>query len=698
MKPPLQVALLFQTESPAAALAAGLFASLAAGPDDAGLRIPMPFHAASDGAPLPLAIDAAEHTLAVVLVDSRMARRVGPDAAGAAWAALVCKLLAESPPGTGPHAVLPVALDASAFSLDEARLGGTSFLRLDVVPRDEQAERLLFHVCAASLRLLDGRPVAPGATAKAPVSLFISHAKPDLPKDTGLSDTDPVRSILLELSQTPVDAWFDAKKIPRGGKFPEEISGGVLQCSALIAVVTNHWSSREWCRREVLEAKEARRPMLVVDHITDEKPRLFPYLGNAPVMRWKNHLSARKAVTFAVREALRYRFHMAALSARAAAGDEVFGTKPELLSVAQLPSGTRRVLYPDPPLGEEELRELRRVATGVVLTTPLTLVASFRPPPGRNRIALSLSTAQDAARYGGSPEHLALLAHDLNLFLMLAGFSIAYGGTLVPEGVLEDEANFTERLFSVARSYSPIAQQLGQGERMGVIRNYVGWPIHSRYGEREYDQYPTLAELIAMPRPTIPGVAAAELAAVGAEWFPPDTAARRFAWARGMTGMREAMRDAPDIAGRIVLGGKLTGYVGRYPGVLEEALLDLRKGRPVFLVGTLGGAARLVYDSLRGEPREELTTAWVAGSKVDGQPRVPFYDAVRRLHLDGGLEMKTPEELATELGGIAKGGLGAALRNGLDDAKNHELATSTDPHRIVELVILGLQRLAGTTT
>ncbi len=685
---PVQIPILFHPESETAPeLAEGLFRELAGGAGDMDLRIPVPFYADSGGSPRPIDFGAAERTLAVVLVDRRMARRVDDPEAAKRWADLVVDLVET-------HGALPVALDEAAFTLDP-RLATRSFLGLHREDPADRPQRLLFHVCAAALERIEDRPVTPRSTEHAPVTLFLSHAKVDLPsQEREAGDDDPIGCLIHELGRGRVDHWFDAKKIHPGGRFADEIESGVLRSSALIAIVTNSWSSREWCRREVLEAKEVGRPILIVDHITDDKPRLFPYVGNAPVVRWKDRASARKVVTYAVREALRYRHNVRALQSFVRnESDVVFGTKPELLSLSMLPKGTKRVLYPDPPLGEEELRHLRN-ATPVESTTPLTELTKFEPPPGRERIALSLSTAQDAARYGGSAAHLSLLAHDLNVYLMLAGFSIAYGGTLRPDGIREDKENYTESLFSAAQSHSELARQLGRRDGMKVIRNYVGWPIHLGYGDAELNRYGVVAELVRVAAPVPLGVELAELGVADGEFFGPTDAPRRFAWARGMTALREAMRDAPDIGARIVLGGKLRGYSGRCPGVLEEALLDLRKRRAVFLAGAFGGAARLVFDALRGEPREELTTAWVRGTEADGTPRVPFYDEVRRRHLDAGLEMKTPEELGAELATLGANGLAAALKNGLDDAQNLELATATDPRRIVELVLAGLRAIA----
>ncbi len=44
---------------------------------------------------------------------------------------------------------------------------------------------------------------------------------------------------------------------------------------------------------------------------------------------------------------------------------------------------------------------------------------------------------------------------------------------------------------------------------------------------------------------------------------------------------------------RVCLGGRTEGYQGREPGVMEEARLALRYGKPVYLMGGFGGATRL---------------------------------------------------------------------------------------------------------
>jgi hypothetical protein len=162
----------------------------------------------------------------------------------------------------------------------------------------------------------------------------------------------------------------------------------------------------------------------------------------------------------------------------------------------------------------------------------------------------------------------------------------------------------------------------------------------------------------------------------------PDTSARRYAWARSLTFMRNSMQAGT--SARIAMGGKLKGYQGLWPGVLEEGVIALRAGQPLYLLGLFGGAARLLINALRGARREELTSAWLTA--VQGS------DELRDEYRRRGHTVQTPEELAAELKQKGVAGLSASLNNGLSEDQNIELVDSDDPQRIVALILGGLRR------
>ena len=70
--------------------------------------------------------------------------------------------------------------------------------------------------------------------------------------------------------------------------------------------------------------------------------------------------------------------------------------------------------------------------------------------------------------------------------------------------------------------------------------------------------------------------------------------------------------------------GEAKWYSSRIPGVVEEALLSLKAGQPLYLLGGFGGAARLVIDLLKGRPRPEFT--W------DYQKAAPHAEGMRALY------------------------------------------------------------------
>ena len=68
--------------------------------------------------------------------------------------------------------------------------------------------------------------------------------------------------------------------------------------------------------------------------------------------------------------------------------------------------------------------------------------------------------------------------------------------------------------------------------------------------------------------------------------------------------MREELAELCHL--RVCLGGKLSGFSGKIPGIVEEALGALRKSRPVFASAIFGGASRLVARELEGLPADSV--------------------------------------------------------------------------------------------
>ena len=137
---------------------------------------------------------------------------------------------------------------------------------------------------------------------------------------------------------------------------------------------------------------------------------------------------------------------------------------------------------------------------------------------------------------------------------------------------------------------------------------------------------------------------------------------------------------------RLVIGGKLANFSGVIPGVVEEAYLSLKGGKPLFLVGGFGGAARAVCDQLRGLARQEF-------SETFSESTVKDYAACKGLYASYAAPFESMQEIGAAIALKAAEPHSRALNNGLDDQDNLELMQCKDAQRIVELVLKGLGRI-----
>ena len=105
------------------------------------------------------------------------------------------------------------------------------------------------------------------------IQIFISHSKHDI---DGASVALRIRDWFH--AHSPLASLFDVHDVPRGVSFVEVLLHQI-GTGAVMVVHTDSHSCREWCRREITEAKRRMVPMIVVDSIRDLVPREMPYFG-----------------------------------------------------------------------------------------------------------------------------------------------------------------------------------------------------------------------------------------------------------------------------------------------------------------------------------------------------------------------------------------------------------------------------------
>lgn len=503
-----------------------------------------------------------------------------------------------------------------------------------------------------------------------------------------------------------IDKWFDSCDIELSEDFKPKIVKGIKSCNLVIVFLTDSWAKSSWCRMEAACAKEVGTPVLVVDALKEGEPRSFPYGGNVRVIRWpvpdeailkavmgetfsgaavQERLqlyrlrAARMLLSGAVIETLTRAHNIRLMKLQATAEEVSLDFSPEAFHLAT--HGDRQsFFYPDPPLTGEECAVLNKLRPNAVFETPLMRMSRKLQLEKVLTIAVSMSDSEVLSRYGLTSQHLRTITDEIHLYLLVAGLRIAYGGRLDPEK-LNDPDNFTLRLFELVSGYRELAR--GIGAEMKPILNVVPWPLWITYDDNVLNKFGTIAELEKVPCPEL-GLSDSELKPLPNGFVKPDTIPHQYAWGLAMTAMREKMTQ--NSFARVVMGGKIEGYKGRYAGLIEEPLRSLRAKKPLYLIGSLGGCARLVIDLLEQRNRPEMTTAR-ARANVEG------YDELAKFYAKQGQEFRDREGLAVEIKALGISGPAAALHNGLNDGENRELFTSIEPRRIAELILTGLSRL-----
>lgn len=179
-------------------------------------------------------------------------------------------------------------------------------------------------------------------------------------------------------------------------------------------------------------------------------------------------------------------------------------------------------------------------------------------------IALSVSESPDLSRLGLLPAHCRVAVAEAARAVFLAGGNVVYGGNLDPEG-------FTWVLLHEALDY---------GSARGALTLVLAHSVHREFDD---DSLKEVKDRIGV---------AGELV-----FLDPDgeetTMSRRSRGpvrpAAGLSRMRELVTQMTDA--RMLVGGKLRGYQGELPGVVEEALASLRARRPLYVAAGFGGAA-----------------------------------------------------------------------------------------------------------
>lgn len=483
--------------------------------------------------------------------------------------------------------------------------------------------------------------------------LFISHTKKD---PVGLKLALELKTFIEQ--DTTIDDFFDTNDIQIGNEFDEEIAKNI-DISTLLVIHSDTYSARYWCQKEIIRAKEKGRPIVAVNTIDAMEDRSFPLMCNYPTIRHNGNLL--DILELSLLETIRF-FYCGKLFENYKSGGYIpkdatlFNCIPDSFLVNNAESNI--IIYPEPEIYPEE-KEL--LACGKTLETPLSY--NSMNISGKN-VGISISDV--------SPEELMLLGQDncnlKKLSQMIAQKVLRNGAKLIYGGDLRNDG-YTKLLFDEAE----IVQSRTLKKDI-LIKDFISWPIHLSKEETLVSWKAKYKKVCKFEKMMLPSDISDKYNVD--TYIAPDTIENRYAWSRSLTFMRDKMISECDV--RISAGGKMSGYLGSMPGVLEEIFFAIQKKKPIYLLGGYGGITAKVCNFLKtNNMPDELTLDWqMKNNKF-------YYELLKEY---------TRLSLSVDYSWIKKLNI-ESLNNGLSEEENLKLFDTPFSDEAICLIARGLRNL-----
>ncbi len=556
------------------------------------------------------------------------------------WTNYIDELVKEDK--TGTVKVLPVALCQYAFDINH-ELGKQQYIRLKNYDIRDCWQEFLIRFYDDLIRTI--------CDSKEKLQIFISHTKKD-EDSLGVEKANELKTYLR--ADTKLNSFYDANDIIDGYSFGDQIEEHVKK-SLLVILETSTYSDREWCRIETIVGKEYHVPTVVVSLFNGTISRTFPYLGNTPKIRFDKNWD--EVICLLLRTALDKYYEERYLEKFKLADSKIIPMMPEFINIGKV-DGVNQILYPEPPLGNEELEVVKRQFPTIAFNTPSQIFSNSRFLDGK-KVAISISESPDASILGIGKAMFEDLSVELARHLLISGAHLVYGGDLRPGG-------FTEL-------FKDLTYQYGIYEKDKTLKNYftnyLAWPIYigmSPTTQAEYKSCRVICQKATIPN-TIP-------TGLHDLMLPPTTVDNLYYWAESLKAMRQEME--ANIDARIILGGRVTGFKGYMPGLYEEAINAANAKHPIYLLGGFGGAALRLIKLIKGETTSEKLFEECCSNR-SYKEFVSFLD-------------KEKEEMNFKALDFFVNNMGV-LNNGLSDDENERLFVTTNVTEIIALVLKGLR-------
>ncbi len=300
------------------------------------------------------------------------------------------------------------------------------------------------------------------------------------------------------------------------------------------------------------------------------------------------------------------------------------------------------------------------------LTTPL--LSQDRPVTGKT-LGISMALADDLTSIGLSPTHLECAVAEVSQMMLIGGGSLLYAGapgTHVPDlttAIMNTVSSYTASVEAYTHlSGDPEQHDIHPGDMFSLAVPYVVLNTSESIkrlndAANHFSGYASILVLDEYGQKI--------------EDFDDLQPWRGDSneTARALHHIRQALPQYCDA--RLLIGGKTrrqstdipNGYIGDFPGIVEEALHTLRKGQPLFIAGGFGGAAALLARELGlgrdlpvpDEALAEINQCVAYRDAIDEIKRL--FDPTRTGLNGDDLRCLATTQRASELGALAAKGL-----------------------------------------
>ena len=276
-------------------------------------------------------------------------------------------------------------------------------------------------------------------------------------------------------------------------------------------------------------------------------------------------------------------------------------------------------------------------------------------------IAISVSNSENLNEFGLDEQHLNDISIELARYIITNDGTALYGGDLRENG-------FTKYFEELSSQYTR-----NDEDRLAFI-NYFAHPFLNKIDkkfEREFKSKRIGLEKISCPKNISFDY--------NIDYQPNKDVNDRYIYAECFRVLREKMTE--DCNAKIIVGGKLSNYLGYIPGVLEEAIYQIESKKPLYIVGGFGGVANEISKLILGEKSSFLSNDFQYNSPfleefkdfVKDKYNYYDYEVINNLFVDFNLNTLSKNNFLTE-------------------NENKRLFISKNIHEITYLIMKGMNK------